>query len=149
MAMNSRIGLGIGDKFRNGLDRQRIRHQDDIRRIRYRRDRGDVAHEIETEMLIERGVEYVGQHVADDRVAVGLRLDHDLGADIAAGARPVLDDEILAELFRKPLRGEPRDDVRRAAGREGDDHLDWAGRVGVRVGDAGERRQRGGAHREM
>jgi hypothetical protein len=45
---------------------------------------------------------------------------HGLSGEIATGAVSVLDDERLAETFRKPLRDQPRDNVRRTA-RDGTD----------------------------
>jgi hypothetical protein len=47
---------------------------------------------------------------------------HDrLGGDIAAGARPVLDDEWLAEPLRQPLTDQTREDVVRPASGKADD----------------------------
>ena len=60
-------------------------------------DRRDVAQEVERQMLVERGVDAVGRIDQQDRVAVGRGVRHRLGADIVAGAGPVLDDELLAE----------------------------------------------------
>ena len=53
--------------------------------------------------------------VHEDRVAVGLRLGDDVGADVAAGARVILDHHRLAPLARQLLADEARGDVRRAA----------------------------------
>jgi hypothetical protein len=47
---------------------------------------------------------------------------HGLGADVAAGARPVLDDEGLTQPFGQPLADQPRGDVDAAAcGEAGND----------------------------
>ena len=56
-------------------------------------------------------------------VAVGRRIDHRLGADIAAGAGAVLDHELLAEMVRQPVAQNAGDDVVRAAGREAHDQV--------------------------
>ena len=48
-------------------------------------------------------------------MAVRGRAHDRLGADVAAGARPVLDDEGLAEPLRQPLTHQARHDVGRAA----------------------------------
>jgi hypothetical protein len=72
---------------------------------------------IEAEMLVERSV---GGHRAGDqkqRVAVGGRAHDRLDANIGAAARSVLDDERLPQMVRKPLAGQARQDVERAAGR--------------------------------
>ena len=54
-------------------------------------------------MLIKRRVENVAQNVRENGVAIRLCPNNDFGADIAAGAWPVLNDEILAEPLREPL----------------------------------------------
>lgn len=64
--------------------------------------------------------------------------------DVAAGAGLVLDDELLAELVRQPLRHDPRHDVDRAAGGKADHPVHGAigiaGGGGARCG-ADQRRQ--------
>ena len=64
------------------------------------------------------------------RVAVAGRLGDDVGTDIAAGPRLVVDYQGLAEL--RLLAEQPREYVGRAAGREGDDQSYRSGRVGLR-----------------
>ena len=92
------------------------------------RDRHDVAQEIEVELFVERGVDGVLRIHQQQRVAVGRRAGDELGRDVAGGAGPGLDDELLAELLRQPLRDQARGDVGRAAGRLADD--EGTGRVG-------------------
>ena len=82
------------------------------------RDRRDVADEIEIELVVERRVDRVRRTDQKECIAVGGRTHDRLGADIAAGARPVLDDEWLAEPLRQPLTDQARDDVGRAARRQ-------------------------------
>ena len=89
-----------------------MRHADDAR------DRRDVADEIEIELVVERRVDRVGERDQEQRVAVRRRAHDRLGADIAAGARPVLDDEWLAEPLRQPLADQARDDVGRRRRRQ-------------------------------
>jgi hypothetical protein len=43
--------------------------------------------------------------------AVGGRPDHGLRGNVSGSARPVIDDEWLAETLRQPLADQPRDDV--------------------------------------
>ena len=81
------------------------------------RDRRDVADEIEIELVVERRVDRVRRADQEERVAIRGRTHDRLGGDIAAGARPVLDDELLAEPLRQPLTHQARDDVGRAARR--------------------------------
>ena len=78
----------------------------------------------------------VGQHGHDavveaaDRVAVGRRLRHALGADQAGGAGLVLDDDLLAHVCRHPLRHDARRVVDGARGGERHDHADRLVRIG-------------------
>ena len=51
-------------------------------------------------------------------------------ADVAAGAGPVVDDDLLAEPLAELGRDDAHRGVGRAAGREGDDHADRLGRPG-------------------
>ena len=69
--------------------------------------------------------------------------------DIAAGARPVLDDEWLTEPLRQPLSDQARDDVGRAAGGKADDDAHRPRRIGLRPRDARHGRQRGSARGQM
>ena len=77
-----------------------------------------VTQKIEIEMLVKRGVDGVGTGDQQQRIAVGRRLHHRLGGDVGAGARPVIDDELLAELFGQPFGRQPRHGVGGAARRE-------------------------------
>jgi len=70
-------------------------------------------------------------------VAIRLRLRNRFGADVAAGARTIVDDELLTHVFRQPLRKDAADDVGSTPRRERDDHPKRLGRV-----DLGERRAR-------
>src|SRR5262249_41672886 len=88
-------------------------HRYDVRLPVNACDRRDVADEIETELVIERGVDGVPTADYEQRVAVR-RCAHDrLGADIAARAGSILDDERLTEPLRQPLTHQTRDDVAR------------------------------------
>src|SRR5262249_52423627 len=62
------------------------------------------------------------------RIAVRCRTRDRFGSDIATGARPVLDDELLAEAFRQPLAHQTCEDVSRAAGVKADDQAHASGR---------------------
>src|SRR5262244_427716 len=93
----ARIGLGIGDELGNCFGWNRWMHRYDVRLPVNACDRRDVADEIETELVIERGVDGVPTADYEQRVAVR-RCAHDrLGADIAARAWSILDDEWLTE----------------------------------------------------
>ena len=117
----ARIGLGIGDELGNRLGRNRRIYHHDKGAADEARDRRDVADEIEIEFVVERRIDRVRRTDQEERVAVRRRAHDRLGGDIAAGARPVLDDEWLAEPLRQPLTDQAREDVVRAAGGKADD----------------------------
>src|SRR5262245_42692298 len=85
------------------------------------RNRRNVAHEIEIELVVKCRCDRAGRARQQDRVAVGGRAYDRLGTDIAAGTRPILDHERLAEPLRKPLPHQAREDVIRTAGSKADD----------------------------
>ena len=60
-------------------------------------------------------------HDLQQRVAIRGRLGDRLGADVAAGAGAVLNDELLAEAIRQPLPHQARLDVGGPAGGKADD----------------------------
>jgi hypothetical protein len=57
----------------------------------------DVADEIEIEVVAECRADCARQNDHEECVAVRRRSHDGFGADIAAGARPVVDDKLLAE----------------------------------------------------
>ena len=145
----ARIGLGVGDELGNRLGRNRWIHHHDVGHADDARDRRDVADEIEIELVVERRIDRVRRADQEKRVAVGRRAHDRLGGDIAAGARPVLDDELLAEPLRQPLTDQARDDVGRAAGGKADNDAHRPRRIGLRPSDARHGRQRGSARGQM
>src|SRR5215510_8003219 len=138
----ARIGLGIGDELGNCFGWNRWMHRYDVRLPVNACDRRDVADEIETELVIERGVDRVPTADYEQRVAVR-RCAHDrLGADIAARAWSILDDERLTEPLRQPLTDQARDDVSWAAGGKTDNDAHGPAWIGLRPCNAGYGRQR-------
>src|SRR5215510_10828668 len=74
-------------------------------------DWSDIAQEIETELVIEGGIDRMGGADREERVAVG-RCAHDcFGRDVCPTARPVLDYERLAEPVRQPLADQSGENV--------------------------------------
>ena len=95
---------------------------------------GVVSPEIEGELLVERGVVVLAD--AQTRmVCVGRRLIR-FGRDVAAGARLVLDHELLTETLGEMRSDQPRQNVGRSAGRKADQQAHRPGRV---VGGSGRR----------
>jgi len=64
-----------------------------------------------------------------ERITVRGRSFGRLGADVATGSWPVLDDEWLAESLRQPLCHQARHDVAGAARSKGDDDAHGLGRI--------------------
>jgi len=96
----ARIGLGIGDELRNRLGRKRridLQGQGDSSDVRHR---GGVEGKIESKVVVERRVDGVGRHGKQQCVAVRRRANDRFGADVAAGARPIVGDELLAQPLR-------------------------------------------------
>ena len=143
------IGFRVGDELGNGGDRDRLVHHQDVRHADHARDRRDVTNEIEAQLVVERVVDRVRRNHLEQRVAVRRGLHHGLGPDIAAGARPVLDDDRLTEPLRQPLRHQTGQDVGPAAGGEADDDAHRLRRVGLRDCSPRQRRERGGSGCQM
>ena len=133
----ARIGFRIGDELGNGFGGDRWIDDHDKESARDSCDRRNVPNEIEIEVRVERGVDGVCRRCPKQRVAIRRRLHNDFGADIAAGARPVLNDELLAEPLRQSLTDQARDNVRPDARRKADDDADRPRRIGLRPRHAG------------
>ena len=145
----ARIGLGVGDQFRNGFYGNGGIDLDDVWHAHHAGNRRGVADEIEAEMRVKRGIGRDRRRHHEQRITVRRRLHDRFGAEIAAGARPVLDDELLTEPLRQPLPHQARKNIGRAAGGEADDDAHRVGRIGFRQGEARDGRQRDGARGQM
>src|SRR3954466_1907272 len=111
----ARLGFGEGNKLGNRLGGDRWVDHHDGGLAAYARDRRDVADEIEIEVVIERRVDRVRRIGEQQRIAVRRRAHARLGANVAAGAGPVLDDKLLTEPFGQPLRHRACGGIGRAA----------------------------------
>jgi hypothetical protein len=69
------------------------------------------AEKDEIEIVIERCTDRVRRIDQKKRVAIRLCPHDRFGANVAAGARAILDDELLTEPFRQMLTDQARDDV--------------------------------------
>src|SRR5271169_3758430 len=76
-------------------------------------------------------------------------MDDRLRANIATGAWPVLDEEVLSEPLRQPLRHQARDDVGAAAGGKADDQAHRPRRIGLRPCDTQHGRHGGSTRYQM
>ena len=99
--------------------------------LRNAADRLEMLREPDLEILEQAFVDRGGEQRQQQRVAVGRGARDHLGAEIAAGPGPVLDDELLAEYVAHALSDHPRQDVGRAAGCKSDHHPDRPGGIGA------------------
>src|SRR5215470_16079408 len=93
----ARIGLGVGDEFRNRFDRNRwidLHHERDADEAC---DRRNIVDEIEVEFLVERCTDGVCPGGDEERIAARGCTHDRLGADVASRPRPVLDDKLLPQ----------------------------------------------------
>ncbi|CFW04156.1 Uncharacterised protein [Bordetella pertussis] len=140
-------GLGVLDQFRQGLggdlrvDDQHIGHaagQDDRRE-----GLGGVVAQAAVEPLVDREDPGGGQQQG---IAVGFGGGDLLGADVAAGARTVVDHDRLAQRGRYLVGDGARQDVVGAARAIRNDQRDGASRVIGGKRAAGAQRQRHGGY---
>jgi len=125
------IGFGVGNELGHGLDRQRRVDLEHERIERDDRDRHDIANEVELEVLVECRIARVRLAGRQQRIAVGGCVHDRLGGDVGAGARPVLDDELLAQSLRQRLCHQAGHDVSAAARRKSNDDPHRFCRIGL------------------
>ena len=115
---------------------QRGRHERD------QRDRHEILERIVGELAVEERIHHqraVDRH--QQRVAVGRRLRHRLGADDGVRSRPVVDDDLLAQILAHLLADEPAEEIGGPAGRERDHQRDLPRRIGLRRRRAKQKQQ--------
>ena len=113
-------------------------HDEDEWRGSYERDGREIFFRVVRHFREHAGRDGISNRHRQQRVAVGRRLDCDLGAYHAAGSRTVVDDDLLAEGGRQFLRDCARDHVGRSAGGERHHHRDLLGRKGLGVSGRSE-----------
>ena len=97
-------------------------HHHDMGRVHDTGDWHDVADEIEIKVVVDRRVYHVRRSRQEERVSVGGCTHDRLSADIASRPWAVFDEEGLGKAYGEPLTHQARENVCRAAGREGNDH---------------------------
>ena len=127
------VGLGVGDQFPQvvgwhlGVGQQHIRvggdHRDGNKLVR-------VVAQFFVKALVDGERPGGRQHQG---VAITGGVKERLGANVAASADPVFDDDRLTPLGLQPLADDARQGVRSAARRHGHDDLDRARRVVLRL----------------
>ena len=104
-------------------------------------DRREVLHRVVRHLRVDADVDRERRDVAEQqRVAVGRRLGDGVGADHAARAGAVVDDDRLAERLGQRLLHDARIEIDRAARRERHDDADRLRRIRLRVQRAPPRR---------
>jgi hypothetical protein len=145
----ARIGLGVGNELGNRIGRNRWMNHHNAGSSHEARNRSDVADKIEIQLIVKCHVDRVRHTEQQERIAIWRRAHDGLGADVAAAARPVLDDERLAKSLRELLTDQSCHDVECAAGCEADDQAHRPRRVAFRPSDPGHGRQRGSARGQI
>ena len=114
--------LGVGDQFLEVVHRHRGVHHQQVGRVGQHGHATQVFGRVERQLGVHRWADGQCAHVAQQqRVAIGLGLGHQVGAQVAVGACLVFHDHALLERFRQHLADGSRNDVRTAAGRVGHD----------------------------
>ena len=90
-------------------------------------------------LLLQAGIDGERERRHEQGVSVGRGLGHDIGADRAAAAGPVADDDRLSPLVGKPLRDKARDGIGGTARHERNHQLDLLARIGLRLPRRGGR----------
>ncbi len=116
----ARVGARVGDQRAHVGDavggRLRRVHDEDVRHAGDERDRREVLDRVVGHLRIQRRIDRLrADRSHQQRVAVGRRLGDEIGAQVAAGAGLVLDDEALAEGLGELGRERAGEDVGRAA----------------------------------
>jgi len=108
-------------------------HHHEHRHVGDERNRRECLAGIERHRPVEKFIDALeAGRGHQQRVAVRLRLGDDVGADIAARARTILDDDRLAERLRELLAHRAGEHVDQPARRERRDHADRPVGVGLR-----------------
>ena len=111
----ARTGARRLQEVGEGLEVGRRMGGEHVRRIHRQRDRREIALGIERHFLEQAGVDQ--QRIVPDheRVAVGLGLGDRAGGDVAAAARPVVDDHPVRPTLAQPLRQDAGERIEAAA----------------------------------
>ncbi len=113
-----------------------------MRRVGQHADALQVLGRVEGQLGVDGRADRQRTDVAQQqRVVVAARLRHEGGADVAVGARTVVDDHRLAQRLAQLLADQAGDDVRRPAGGIGHHQPDRPVRPGI--GCQGRRHQSG------
>src|SRR5207247_9746269 len=95
----TRLGFRQRDQLGHRLGRQIWIDDEQERGRGYQTDKGEILDAVVRELAVQARVDRMRVGITEvQRVAVGRRLGDDLGGDRSAGAGPVVDDDLLAEI---------------------------------------------------
>ena len=131
--------MTLGDRI-DGQLRACHQHEGGGQNLAHRRE---ILHRVVRHRAVERRRDRVTAGRQQQRVAVGRRFRDGVGADVAARAGAIFDDDGLAEMVRHLGRDDPPDRIDRAAG--GERHHDADGPVRIALRDPRGRSTRSAA----
>jgi hypothetical protein len=127
------VRLHVGNECLEIVDRQVLFRRDGRRRIGGKADRLEIRARVVTQVRVKHRRRHVRAHAdRHDGVAVRIGRRGARGAERAAGAADVLDDDALVEMPAHAIGGDARHGVARPTGRERHDHHDRPRRVTIR-----------------
>ena len=138
------VGLAVGDQVLNCLGGKIRPHRQHIWDLRQQRDRHElrrVVFEVVIKQLLDRQWR---RRTQEQRVAVGGGVRRVLGADVHRRSWHILDDDGLAPFLAELVGDQPRQNIGRRSGQDGEDNFYDMRRIGI-LGVAGRRHQNGGA----
>ncbi|MNT19765.1 hypothetical protein D3C72_1550370 [compost metagenome] len=145
-----RVLSGVGDQLLHVVGGHRRVHHQDVGQVADTDDGREAGFRVVALLLVQADID--GQRAGgaeQDGVAVGLGVGDVFGADVAAGAAAVLDDDVLLERLSEFFGQAARQGVGGAARRKGHDQRDGPRRrVGLR-GQCGRGRGDGGGGRQQ
>ena len=119
----SRFGLGEIDQVLHGPHREHWVNGENLRRGTDHADRSEVLDRVVWQLLLQDRIDRESRRARKkQRVAIGRGSRADFGADDAAGAGAVVDDDLLAELLAQFCCKHAAEDVVAAARWKRDDH---------------------------
>jgi len=128
------IGFGVGDELGHGFDAEALAHRQHLRRAPHGRERNDVARDVVGHGFERRNDRQRPDRSDQDRVAVLLAVEIDIGGVEAATTAAIFHHHRLAELAAQWLHDEARTRVARTAGCVGHDDADRSRRKVLRQG---------------
>ena len=116
--------LRVSNQLRYAVDRNIFVDDENVERAGYQSHRRKIFEGIERHLRVQARVHGEGRCRHEQRVPVGLAARDHAGADDGPGARPVVDDHVLAQVFGHLIGQDARDGIGATTGRERHDEPD-------------------------